>query len=263
MQREKTKVRPRFAASKPRRTAAPRRSPLVLCGLLLSLLLLGSSCQRQLNQRDGRYYSARDMARLKRGERVGRAAAPRRAPAPRATVKTKMKTKAPAGTTVAEAGGALVARPPAPRRVLRASTATGVMAAAIEAARGYQGTPYRYGGTTRDGLDCSALLQLSFAEAGVSIPRSSNEQAAWGEPVKPTELRPGDFLFFGAAPGSGTITHVGLVTVVDSEGVEFIHASTSLGVVENGFESDYYLSRFIRAVRPRLTGGQASGGTGE
>jgi len=262
MQREKTKVRPRFAASKPRRTAAPRRAPLFLCALLLSLLL-GSSCQRQLNQRDGRYYSARDMVRLKRGERVGRAAAPRRAPAPKATVKTKTKTKAPAGATATETGGAGAARPPAPRRVLRASTATGVMAAAIEAARGYQGTPYRYGGTTRDGLDCSALLQLSFAEAGVSIPRSSNEQAAWGEPVKPTELRPGDFLFFGATPGSGTITHVGLVTVVDSEGVEFIHASTSLGVVENGFEADYYLSRFIRAVRPRLTGGQASGPAGE
>jgi cell wall-associated NlpC family hydrolase len=101
-------------------------------------------------------------------------------------------------------------------------------------------------------MDCSALLQLSFADAGIDIPRSSNEQAAWGEPVKPTELRPGDFLFFGASPGSSTITHVGMVTVVDGEGVEFIHASTSLGVTENSFELDYYLSRFIRAVRPRL-----------
>jgi cell wall-associated NlpC family hydrolase len=135
---------------------------------------------------------------------------------------------------------------------MRIGNATGALASVIENARAYYGVPYLFGGTTRLGMDCSALLQLSFADAGIDIPRSSNEQAAWGEPVKPTELRPGDFLFFGASPGSSTITHVGMVTVVDAEGVEFIHASTSLGVTENSFELDYYLSRFIRAVRPRL-----------
>jgi cell wall-associated NlpC family hydrolase len=134
----------------------------------------------------------------------------------------------------------------------RPTSASGALATVIETARSYQGTPYVYGGTTRNGLDCSGLLQLSFAEAGITIPRSSNEQAVWGDPIKPTELRPGDLLFFGASPGASTITHVGLVTVVDADGVEFIHASSSLGVVENSFELDYYLSRFIRAVRPRF-----------
>ena len=138
------------------------------------------------------------------------------------------------------------------KRPARVGSATGTLASVIEAARSYQGTPYLYGGTTRLGLDCSGLLQLAFGEAGVSIPRSSNEQAVWGEPVKSTELQPGDLVFFGASPGSRTITHVGMVTVADEEGVDFIHASTSLGVVENSLESDYYLSRFIRAVRPRL-----------
>ncbi|AMR28915.1 hypothetical protein A0257_18625 [Hymenobacter psoromatis] len=197
------------------------------------LLLLGSSCQRKLNQHNGRYYSARDMVRLKRGERVARPS----------TSKTKVRTATPSGSTTTKT---VVKRP------FRTGNATGVLANVIENARGYQGTPYLFGGTTRMGIDCSALLQLSFADAGVTIPRSSNEQAAWGDPVKPTELRPGDFLFFGASPGSQVITHVGMVTVVDAEGVEFIHASTSLGVIENSFEADYYLSRFIRAVRPRL-----------
>lgn len=208
--------------------------------LILTLLMLGTSCQRQLNQRNGRYYSARDMVRVKQGERVP--SRPTRRPA---LTKSKVKTSVPSGS------GAVVAKTVV-KRPFRVGSATGTLASVIDNARAYQGTPYLFGGTTRVGMDCSALLQLSFADAGVDIPRSSNEQAAWGDPIKPTELKPGDFLFFGASPGSSVITHVGMVTVVDGEGVEFIHASTSLGVIENSFESDYYLSRFIRAVRPKL-----------
>ncbi|GAB3734768.1 hypothetical protein GCM10027594_16270 [Hymenobacter agri] len=200
--------------------------------MLLALLAL-ASCHRKLNYRDGQYRSAREMVGLKK---TGRAAPARPG--------SKVKTVA---TTPSGGKNKVVVKRPA-----RTGSATGTLASVIDAARSYQGTPYLYGGTTRLGLDCSGLLQLAFGEAGVSIPRSSNEQAVWGDPVKSTDLRPGDLVFFGAAPGSRTITHVGLVTVADEEGVDFIHASTSLGVVENSLESDYYLSRFIRAVRPRL-----------
>ena len=203
---------------------------------ILPLLLLGllwvAGCQQKLNYRDGKYRTAREMVRLKKGGRY----------ADRPVGKTKTVGKTPGGDKAKTVT----------RRPLRAASATGALASVIETARSYQGTPYRYGGTTRLGLDCSGLLQLSFGEAGISIPRSSNEQAVWGSPVRSSELKPGDLVFFGASPGSRTITHVGLVTVVDEEGVDFIHASTSLGVIENSLESDYYLSRFIRAVRPQL-----------
>jgi len=199
----------------------------ILPGLLALVFLAG--CNRKLNYRDGQYRSARDMVRLKKG-------------GSRMSGRTKTVGVAPGGAKTKVVT----------RRTPRMGNATGTLASVIDAARSYQGTPYLFGGTTRLGLDCSGLLQLSFGEAGVTIPRSSNEQAAWGDPVKNTDLRPGDLVFFGASPGSRTITHVGMVTVANNEGVDFIHASTSLGVVENSLESDYYLSRFIRAVRPRL-----------
>ena len=240
---EKPKLRPASPTAPPAWPAA--RRPRLALALAMLLLLLGASCQRKLNQLNGHYYSARDMARMKAERRNHTSSRG-------TTLKTKTKTASPAGAASAGSAGSAVAHSAKAKHVIRSSSAKGVLADVIENARSYQGVPYLYGGTTRSGIDCSALLMLSFADAGVTIPRSSNEQAAWGDPIKPTELRPGDFLFFGPTPGSGTITHVGMVTVVDADGVEFIHASTSLGVVENSLESDYYLSRFVRAVRPRL-----------
>lgn len=203
-----------------------------LPALLLLALALLAGCHRKLNYRDGQYRSAREMVRLKK---MGS----------RPLGKVKVKTKSPGGVPITR-------KVKVTGRAIRQGNATGTIAAVIDAARTYQGVPYLFGGTTRLGLDCSAFLQRAFADVGITIPRSSNEQAVWGLPVATAQLQPGDFLFFGASPGSATITHVGMVTVVDGEGVDFIHASTSLGVVENSLESDYYLSRFIRAVRPPL-----------
>lgn len=121
----------------------------------------------------------------------------------------------------------------------------------IETARSYTGTPYRWGGTTRAGMDCSGLMTIAFQSAGISLPRTSNEQSQYGKKSSLESLQVGDLVFFATNKGNGKISHVGLVTEVKSKReVKFIHASTKLGVVENNIYSDYYRRIFVKARRP-------------
>lgn len=122
----------------------------------------------------------------------------------------------------------------------------------IQTARTYTGTPYRYGGMNRTGMDCSGLLVVSFQAAGIAIPRTSREQSKFGKKVGMEELRPGDLVFFAAKKRRRKVSHAGLVTEVrGNRSVKFIHSSTSLGVVESEFYTDYYRSIFVRARRPK------------
>jgi cell wall-associated NlpC family hydrolase len=121
----------------------------------------------------------------------------------------------------------------------------------IQTARSYMGTPYKWGGTSRSGLDCSGLLLISFRSAEIDIPRTSLDQSKMGKEVSLYELKPGDLVFFAAKKHNRRkITHVGLVTDVHGKhNVQFIHASTKLGVVENNIYTDYYRHIFVKARR--------------
>jgi cell wall-associated NlpC family hydrolase len=119
----------------------------------------------------------------------------------------------------------------------------------IQTARSFTGTPYKYGGTTRSGMDCSGLLINSFNAVSIKLPRSSEDQSKVGKEVKIKELQPGDLLFFATGKKKREITHVGLVTDVRRKDVKFIHASSSLGVVETNLFTDYYQKRFRKARR--------------
>ncbi len=120
----------------------------------------------------------------------------------------------------------------------------------IQTARSYTGTPYRWGGTTRAGMDCSGLLCNSFRAVGYELPRTSKAQSEVGKKVKPKDLKPGDLVFFATGKKKRKITHVGLVTYSKGGKVKFIHSSSSLGVVESSLESNYYKKRFRLARRP-------------
>ncbi len=120
----------------------------------------------------------------------------------------------------------------------------------VTTARTFVGTPYKYGGTTRSGMDCSGLLLNSFKAIDMTLPRTSEAQSKAGKEVKMADLRPGDLVFFATGNKKKKITHVGLVTDVrKKDNVKFIHSSTSLGVVETNLYADYYVKRFRTARR--------------
>jgi probable lipoprotein NlpC len=154
-----------------------------------------------------------------------------------------------------------VSRAPEPERAPEVKTSAEVADAVktpttdvetvITTARTFLGTPYKYGGTTRSGMDCSGLLLNSFKAVNVNLPRSSEAQSKVGKEIKKmNDLEPGDLVFFATGKSKVVVTHVGLVTDVKSrDNIKFIHSSSSLGVVETNLYADYYLKRFRGARR--------------
>lgn len=115
----------------------------------------------------------------------------------------------------------------------------------VQQAMSYIGTPYRRGGSSRRGLDCSGLVGAVYGEAGVELPRTAAEQFARGVPVAATDLLPGDLVFFRDTYKHG-ISHVGIYLGND----RFIHAAgRHQGVIVSDLSGRYYQLRFAGARR--------------
>ncbi len=119
----------------------------------------------------------------------------------------------------------------------------------IAKARSYTGTPYKWGGTTSSGMDCSGLLLNSFSAINYKMPRTAAEQKKIGARVSKNEIAKGDLVFFATSKKKRKVTHVGLVTSVNGKEVIFIHASTSKGVTESKLSNSYWKKRFKQARR--------------
>ncbi|WP_438969215.1 C40 family peptidase [Nonlabens sp.] len=119
----------------------------------------------------------------------------------------------------------------------------------VENAKNYEGVRYRYGGTTTNGMDCSGLISVAFQEAGKSMPRTSRALYAEAKELSLDQARKGDFLFFATGRNKKQVNHVALITKVTPAEIEFIHSTTSRGVITSTLNEAYWLNAFLRAGR--------------
>jgi len=113
----------------------------------------------------------------------------------------------------------------------------------VKAAMGFLGAPYRLGGFSAQGIDCSGLVKKIYQLFDIDLPRTANEQSRVGMRVARSDLSEGDLLFFNTRRRGG---HVGIYIGNN----EFVHAaSRKRGVRVDNLDTPYFNKRFIRAVR--------------
>jgi len=119
----------------------------------------------------------------------------------------------------------------------------------VKYAKTFDGTRYKYGGTTKRGMDCSGLIYTSFKEHNVSLPRTTAGLQGTGDWIDLKEVNVGDLVFFATKKNSRKVNHVGIVTNVRTGNVEFIHASSSRGVMISSLAQKYWYFAFVQARR--------------
>ena len=119
----------------------------------------------------------------------------------------------------------------------------------IKYAKTFNGTRYKYGGTNKRGMDCSGLVYTSYREHDISVPRTTSELKSYGDWVDIKEVNVGDLVFFATKKNSRKVNHVGIVTNVRTGNIEFIHASSSKGVMISSLAEHYWYFAFVQARR--------------
>jgi cell wall-associated NlpC family hydrolase len=115
----------------------------------------------------------------------------------------------------------------------------------VRFAKTFVGIPYRSGGTSRKGVDCSGLVIAVYSKFDIRLPRTSLDQSRVGDRVDRSGLKPADLLFFKTSR-KNPVSHVGIY-IGDGK---FVHASTSEGRVRiDALNDDYYKHRFTVARR--------------
>ena len=121
--------------------------------------------------------------------------------------------------------------------------------AIVKYAKSFNGTRYKYGGTTKRGMDCSGLIYTSFKQHEIDLPRTTSDLKSAGDWIDLKEVNVGDLVFFATKKNSRNVNHVGIVTEVRTGNVEFIHASSSKGVMVSSLAERYWYFAFVQARR--------------
>lgn len=133
------------------------------------------------------------------------------------------------------------APPPNPRL----SDSITVIANLNDQLQDWRGAPYRYGGMSRGGVDCSGFVLMTFRDKfDLQLPRETRMLAEIGTKIDKDDLLPGDLVFFKTGSGESGL-HVG---IYDTDN-QFIHASTSRGVMRSSLDNVYWRKNFWQARR--------------
>ncbi|XCF07075.1 C40 family peptidase [Tamlana crocina] len=119
----------------------------------------------------------------------------------------------------------------------------------IDYAKQFEGVRYKWGGTTEAGMDCSGLVYESFKTYDIILPRASKDMAKRGEKVALKDVLHGDLLFFKTGNRRNSINHVGLIVAIRNNDIEFIHSTSSKGVIISRLNESYWLNAFHEARR--------------
>jgi cell wall-associated NlpC family hydrolase len=128
------------------------------------------------------------------------------------------------------------------------TTHNAIIESLISDARSFEGTRYKFGGTSEKGMDCSGLVYTVFKNQDVLMPRISRDMATKGISVSLKQVIEGDLVFFKTSKRN-SINHVGLVVETKRGEIFFIHSTTSRGVIISSMEEDYWKKAFVEVRR--------------
>ena len=136
------------------------------------------------------------------------------------------------------------------RPVAKKETASyDVISNIVNHAKEYNGVRYKYGGTSSKGMDCSGLICTAFDSENIKLPRTSLAMSKEGSAIQLAEVQKGDLLFFQTNKNKKVVNHVGLVVESLPGLVEFIHSTSSKGVIISNLNQTYWSLAFYQARR--------------